>query len=259
MSLVLYEYAILYEYASPGEDTYSADFVMDTLNLAYPGCTRVYLAEAGHVIAFYRKKNVTGVGPSVEQGMEACWVLAKIPVWMGKLAKFKVRAVSLQEVNDIVNGLKRVERENSRKARQELDSKLSALKLGQVPSGLSATPFVPLVDSSAVAMGQPGGVGLPPPQRDLDLTPPLYTTDDEGTIKDVTVSCVSSKASSQKQGSHGKRKKKNRQTHASGINSDSGASSISASQGAANRRKQASMLKSLSLSLVVKQLIHMIQ
>ena len=30
-------------YAYPEDDTYSPDFVMDTLNLAYPGCTGVYL------------------------------------------------------------------------------------------------------------------------------------------------------------------------------------------------------------------------
>ena len=83
------------EYAPPGEDTYGVDFVKDTLNLAYPGCTGVYLAESGHLVAFYGKKNATGVELSVEQGMEACQVMAEIPSWMGKLAKFKVRAVSL--------------------------------------------------------------------------------------------------------------------------------------------------------------------
>ena len=35
-------------YAYPEDNTYSPDFVMDTLNLAYPGCTGVYLANAGH-------------------------------------------------------------------------------------------------------------------------------------------------------------------------------------------------------------------
>ena len=31
-------------YAYPEDDTYNVDFVMDTLNLPYPGCTGVYLA-----------------------------------------------------------------------------------------------------------------------------------------------------------------------------------------------------------------------
>ena len=35
------------------EELYSADFVLNTLNLTYPGCTRVFLAEPGHAIAFY--------------------------------------------------------------------------------------------------------------------------------------------------------------------------------------------------------------
>ena len=37
----------------PEEESYSADFIIDTLNLYYPGCTGVYLAELGHAIAFY--------------------------------------------------------------------------------------------------------------------------------------------------------------------------------------------------------------
>ena len=84
----------------------------DTLNLTYPDCTGVYLAELGHLVAFYGRKNATGAGLTVEQGMEACQVIAEIPSWMGRLAKFKVRAMSLQEAIDIVNRLKRLEREN---------------------------------------------------------------------------------------------------------------------------------------------------
>ena len=68
------------------EETYSADFVIDTLNLAYPGCTGVYLIEVGHVMAFYGKKGSIKAGLSVEQGMEACSILSKIPTWIGTLA-----------------------------------------------------------------------------------------------------------------------------------------------------------------------------
>ena len=59
-------------YPYPEDDTYSPDFVMDTLNLAYPGCTGVYLANAGHLVAFYGKKTKPGAGLNLEQGMEAC-------------------------------------------------------------------------------------------------------------------------------------------------------------------------------------------
>ena len=40
----------------PEEESYSTDFVLDTLNLTYPGCTGVFLTEPGHAIAFYGHK-----------------------------------------------------------------------------------------------------------------------------------------------------------------------------------------------------------
>ena len=238
------------EYAPPGEDTYGADFVKDTLNLTYPGCTGVYLAESGHLVAFYGRKNTTGAGLTVEQGMEACQVIAEIPSWMGRMAKFKVHAVSLQEATDIVNGLKRLERENFRRACLELNSRLLPLKLGQVPSGLSATatPFVPVAASSVAAMGQPWGVGLPPLGGGFDLTRPLYTTNDEGQPQ-TTLSSVSSRVSSCKWGSRGKHKKR---TQEGGTVSDSGASSLPPNVRRGKRPE--SMLRSPSLSLGVRLL-----
>ena len=77
-------------YAYPEDNTYSPDFVMDTLNLAYPGCTGVYLANTGHLVAFYGKKMKPGAGLSLEQGMEACCLVTEIPTWMGSLAKYTV-------------------------------------------------------------------------------------------------------------------------------------------------------------------------
>ena len=43
-------------YAAPDEDSYSVDFAIDAPNRAYPGCTGVYLGEAGHMVAFYGRK-----------------------------------------------------------------------------------------------------------------------------------------------------------------------------------------------------------
>ena len=43
-------------YAAPDEDSYSVYFTIDTLNWAYPGCTGVYLGEAGHMVSFYGEK-----------------------------------------------------------------------------------------------------------------------------------------------------------------------------------------------------------
>ena len=71
------------------EESYSADFVLDTLNLTYLGCTGVFLAEPGHAIAFYGHKGSVRVGLTVEQSMEACKLISSIPIWMGYVAKIK--------------------------------------------------------------------------------------------------------------------------------------------------------------------------
>ena len=51
-------------YDAPEEDSYGVDFVVDTLNQAYPGCTGLYLDVAGHMVAFYGKKVFKLVRPS---------------------------------------------------------------------------------------------------------------------------------------------------------------------------------------------------
>ena len=126
-------------YAYPEDNTYSPDFVMDTLNLPYPGCTGVYLANTGHLVAFYRKKTKPGAGLSLEQGMEACRLVTEIPTWMGSLAKYTVHAISTTEVQELVQGLKCLEKENFRKVCLELSNKLSSQRLGQTNSRLSAS------------------------------------------------------------------------------------------------------------------------
>ena len=99
---------------------YSTDFVLDTLNLTYPGCTGVFLAEPGHAIMFYGSKGSVRAGLMVEQSTEACKLIFSIPVWMGYAAKIKARVISLQEANDIIVGLKRLDKEDLKKARMEL-------------------------------------------------------------------------------------------------------------------------------------------
>ena len=161
---------------------------MDTLNLAYPGCTGVYLGNAGHLVAFYRKKMKPGAGLSLEQGMEACRMVTEIPTWMGSLAKYTVYAISTTEAQELVQGLKHLEKEDFRKVHLELSNKLSSLHLGQTTSSLSASAktFVPLATSSITAMGvpPPGGTTLPP-KGTMDATRPLYTTDDDGFTTDA--------------------------------------------------------------------------
>ena len=107
-------------FTPPEEESYSADFVLDTLNLTYPGCTRVFLAEPGHAIAFYGHKGSVRAGLMVEQSTEACKLISSIPIWMGYAAKIKARAISLQEVNDMIMGLKRLDEEDLKKAHMEL-------------------------------------------------------------------------------------------------------------------------------------------
>ena len=72
----------------------------------------------------------------------------------------------------------------------------------------------------------------------LDPTRPLYTTDDEGATTDATmVSSVSSKASSHKRGSRGKKKAKSKLVPPVGIDSDSGASATFASMESKKKKK----------------------
>ena len=108
-------------YAYPEDDTYSLDFVMDTLNLAYPGCTGVYLANTGHLVAFYSKKTKPSASLSLEKCMEAHHLLAGIPTWMGSLAKYMVHAISTNEAQELV------QKEDFHKVCLKLSNKLSSL------------------------------------------------------------------------------------------------------------------------------------
>ena len=176
-------------YSFPEDDTYGANFMMDTVNMAYPGCTGVYLAEASHVIAFYGKKGSPKAGLMLEQGMEACRILSEIPSWMGQLAKYTVRALSLNEAKDVVAGLKRLERENLQKACLELTNRLSNLKLGPTGSSLSAStkPFMPLATSSIMAAGPPmDQVTLPP--RETETTHLSRASEEGGDTSAVNAS-----------------------------------------------------------------------
>ena len=152
-------------FTPPEEESYSADFVLDTLNLTYPGCTRVLLAEPYHAIAFYGNKGSVRVGLTVEQSTEACKLISSIPVWMGYAAKIKARVISLQEANDMIVGLKRLDKEDLKKARMELHHQLSSWRLGNTGSNLSVTaqPFVLLATSSTTGV-RPLGVANAPAQ-----------------------------------------------------------------------------------------------
>ncbi|MCG8621934.1 MAG: hypothetical protein MJE68_08075, partial [Proteobacteria bacterium] len=138
------------EFTTPRANTISPDFVVDTLNMAYPGCTGAYVTEGGYLIAFYGKKGVPRAGLSVEQAQEACAIIAETTVWMGKPARFSLRPLSLSKAAQVVAGLKKLERERLRVAHLELSERHSTLRFD---SNLTATakPFVPLAALSVMA------------------------------------------------------------------------------------------------------------
>ena len=107
-------------YSAPEDDSYGVDFIVETLNKAYPGCTGLYLDVAGHMVAFYGRKGHPKAGLLQEQGIQASQAIAMIPTWMGYPATWRTRCVSVAEANEIVTACKRLERENWRRARWEL-------------------------------------------------------------------------------------------------------------------------------------------
>ena len=178
-------------YGPPDEDSYSVDFVVDTLNQTYHGCTGVYLSDAGHILAFYGKRGVPNASLTLEQGMEACMIIQEISWWKGSLAQVKVRAVSLQEAKKILAGLKCLEKVNLKR----LQAQLSTMQLGSTLS-VTAKPFTPLAASSGTVMApsvapRPLAIGDQP-------TRALYMSDDDGTTTDVSV--VPKKKSGHKRG-----------------------------------------------------------
>ena len=101
-------------YSAPEDDSYGVDFVVETLNKAYPRCTGLYLDVAGHMVAFYGRKGHPKAGLLQEQGIQASQAIATIPTWMGYPATWRTRCVSVAEANEIVTTCKRLERENWR-------------------------------------------------------------------------------------------------------------------------------------------------
>ena len=131
-------------HTTPEEDSYGVDFAIDCINHAYPRCTGMYLGVAGHMLAFYGKKTNPRAGLLLDQAIAASKAIADIPTWMGYYATWRVKCISISEVSGILARCKRIEKESLRRARWELQQRLSAL---QVDSTLSATaqPFQPQV------------------------------------------------------------------------------------------------------------------
>ena len=151
-------------HAAPEEDSYSVDFAIHCINRAYPGCTGMYLGVAGHMLAFYGKKMNPRAGLLLDQAITTSKAIANIPTWMGYFATWRVKCISTSEVGEILAGCKRIEKENLRHARYELQQWFSALQVG---SSLSTTaqPFQPRVAPQSsrednVPRSSPAGHGL---------------------------------------------------------------------------------------------------
>ena len=129
-------------HSAPEEVSYSVDFAINTINHAYPGCTGMYLGMAGHMLAFYGKKTNSRAGLLLGQAVTASKAIVNIPTWMGYFARWGVWCISISEASKILAGCKRIEKENLKRARWELQNWFSSM---QLDSTLSATaqPFQP--------------------------------------------------------------------------------------------------------------------
>ena len=66
-------------YGAPEDNSYGVDFVVETLNQAYPRCTGLYLDVAGHMVAFYGRKGHSKASLLQEQGIQASQAIATSP------------------------------------------------------------------------------------------------------------------------------------------------------------------------------------
>ena len=152
-----------------------------------------------------------------------------ISTWMGYPATWRVRCVSISEASEIITAYKRLDRENWRQARWELQNRFSALRLNSMLSAV-ARPFqpqtvTPPASGSTLVAGPPptcSPVGRPElegpivraspsPSPGRRLVDRQYTTDNEGASMDMV---TSTRSSHRRQSSRGNR------SHHSGSDSD---------------------------------------
>ena len=139
--------------------------------------------------------------------------------------------ISLQEANDFIVGLKRLDKEDLKKARMELYHQLFSWRLRNTGSNLSAMaqPFVPLATSSNTVVrpleAANASVQTPllPPADPVTCAP--YTSEDKG----ATTETVTPKKKNRKRGSRGKQSKQG--SHTKACDSSSETPSFSSSTG----------------------------
>ena len=148
------------------------------------------------------KKTNPRAGLLIGQAVAASKAIANIPTWMGYFARWRVKCVSISEASEILVGCKRMEKENLRRARWELQQRFSAM---QLDSTLSATaqPFQPWVAPPScredeVPRSHPAQHGLAESSPTPGLAPdsPLrrafpshcQSSDDDGVSTDTSIS-----------------------------------------------------------------------
>ena len=94
------------------------------------------------MLAFYGRKGNMRAGLMQDVVVEVCRAVSQLPTWMGFMARWKVRCVSLAEANDILAGCKRLEKEDRRREHLYFQGQLASMHQS---SNFSATavPFQP--------------------------------------------------------------------------------------------------------------------
>ena len=189
-------------YSTPDEDSYSIEFAIDAINHTYPGCTGMYLDVAGHMLAFYGKKTNPRAGLLHDQCVIASKAIVNIPTWMGYFARWRVRCVSVSEASEILAGCKRLEKENLRRARWELQNRFSSMWLDSTLSAAArpfqpqATPPSPLEDDVPRAYPIQNGLARGSPIPGLTAGSPVsraslnhrHSSDDDGVSTYTSIS-----------------------------------------------------------------------
>ena len=66
------------------------------------------------MLAFYGKKTNPKAGLLLDQAIATSKAIANIPTWMGYFATWRVKCISISEVNETLVGCKRIEKESLR-------------------------------------------------------------------------------------------------------------------------------------------------
>ena len=161
----------------------------------------MYLGVAGHMLAFYGRKTNPRAGLLHGQGVAASKAIANIPTWMGYFTRWRVQCVSISKASEILAGCKRLEKENLRQVRWELQNRVSTMRLDSTLSA-AARPFqpqaTPLSSQKDVPLAYPARHGLAgsSPTLGLAADSPVgraspshcQSSDDDGVSTDTCIS-----------------------------------------------------------------------